>query len=346
MNGPLHRFPTSAYRAGPDFRRGIILITALDVVWRVDDHVHARMVPAKIKGILAPVLTPFDQNTQVDVGRSVAHCKWLLENGCDGLVLFGTTSEANSLSVGERKRLAEQIVSAGLPPQKLILGTGCCSLTDSAELTKHAIELGSAGVLVLPPFYYKPVPDEGLFRYFGSLIDRISDARLRLYLYHIPPIAQVGFSLSLVNRLAGQYPGTIAGIKDSSGDWENTKALISTFRGQDFDVFPGSESYLLAALQIGATGCISATANVAAQSLQAVYQNWRTSGAKDLQESAGRVRMAFQQFPVIPGLKAALAKALNDELWKNVLPPLSPLSPADSEKLSVSLSEAGFAWLA
>jgi 4-hydroxy-tetrahydrodipicolinate synthase len=302
------------------------------------------MVPAKIEGILAPVLTPFDQNAQVDVGRSVAHCKWLLENGCDGLVLFGTTSEANSLSVGERKRLAEQIVSAGIPPQKLILGTGCCSLTDSAELTKHAIELGSAGVLALPPFYYKPVSDEGLFRYFGSLIDRVSDARLRLYLYHIPPIAQVGFSLSLVKRLNGQYPGTVAGIKDSSGDWENTKALISAFNAQDFDVFPGSESYLLAALQIGATGCISATANVAAQSLQAVYQNWRTPGAKDLQESAGRVRMAFQQFPVIPGLKAVLAKALNDELWKNVLPPLSPLSPADSEKLFASLSEAGFAW--
>jgi 4-hydroxy-tetrahydrodipicolinate synthase len=302
------------------------------------------MVPARIKGILAPVLTPFDQNAQPNVGRLGAHCKWLLENGCDGLVLFGTTSEANSLSGGERKRLTEQVVSTGVPAQRLMVGTGCCSLSDSIELTKHAIELGSAGALVLPPFYYKSVPDEGLFRYFGSLIDRVSDERLRLYLYHIPPVAQVGFSLPLVQKLTERFPGTVAGIKDSSGDWENTKALITGSGAQDFDVFPGNESYLLAALQVGATGCISATANVAPQSLQAVFQNWRTPGAEELQEAAGRVRTAFQKYPTIPGLKAVLAKALNDELWKNVLPPLLPLSPVDSERLFASLAEAGFAW--
>jgi 4-hydroxy-tetrahydrodipicolinate synthase len=302
------------------------------------------MVPAKIKGILAPVLTPFDQNAQPNVGRLVAHCKWLLENGCDGLVLFGTTSEANSLSVGERKRLAEQVVSAGISARQLILGTGCCSLSDSIELTKQAIELGSAGALVLPPFYYKSVLDEGLFRYFGSLIDGVSDERLRLYLYHIPPIAQVGFSLSLVKQLIERYPGTVAGIKDSSGDWENTKALITGLGAQDFDVFPGNESYLLAALRVGAAGCISATANVAAWPLKAVFRNWRTPGAEELQEAAGRVRMTFQRYPLIPGLKAVLAKALNDELWKNVLPPLLPLSSADSEKLFAALGQAGFAW--
>jgi 4-hydroxy-tetrahydrodipicolinate synthase len=302
------------------------------------------MVPAKIKGILAPVLTPFDRNAQPNVGRLVTHCNWLLENGCDGLVLFGTTSEANSLSVGERKQLAKQVVSAGLSARKLILGTGCCSLSDSIELTKQAIELGSAGALVLPPFYYKSVPDEGLFRYFGSLIDRVSDERLRLYLYHIPPIAQVGFSLPLVKKLTERYPGTVAGIKDSSGDWENTKALITGLGAQDFDVFPGNESYLLAALQVGAAGCISATANVAARPLQAVFQSWGTPGAKELQEAAGRVRIVFQKYPIIPGLKAVLAKALNDELWKNVLPPLLPLSSADSEKLFASLAEAGFSW--
>jgi Dihydrodipicolinate synthase/N-acetylneuraminate lyase len=306
-----------------------------------DDNV---MVPAKIKGILAPVLTPFDQNAQPNVGRLVGHCKWLLENGCDGLVLFGTTSEANSLSVGERKRLAEQVVSAGISTRKLILGTGCCSLSDSIELTKQAIELGSAGALVLPPFYYKSVPDEGLFRYFGSLIDRVSDERLRLYLYHIPPVAQVGFSLPLVRKLTERYPGTVVGIKDSSGDWENTKALIASLGAHDFDVFPGNESYLLAALQVGAAGCISATANVAARPLQAVFQSWRAPGAKELQEAAGRVRIAFQKYPIIPGLKAVLAKALNDELWKSVLPPLLPLSSADSEKLFASLTETGFPW--
>jgi 4-hydroxy-tetrahydrodipicolinate synthase len=301
------------------------------------------MIPAKIKGILAPVLTPFDQNAQPNVGRLVAHCKWLLENGCDGLVLFGTTSEANSLSVGERKRVAEQVVSAGISAQQLILGTGCCSLSDSIELTKQAIELGFAGALVLPPFYYKSVPDEGLFRYFGSLIDRISDERLRLYLYHIPPIAQVGFSLPLVKQLTERYPGTVAGIKDSSGDWENTKALIG-LGAQDFDVLPGNESYLLAALQLGAAGCISATANVAARPLQAVFQNHASPGAKELQEAAGRVRIAFQKYPIIPALKAVLAKALNDVLWRNVLPPLLQLSSADSEKLFATLAEAGFAW--
>ena len=160
-------------------------------------------------------------------------------------MVFGTTSEANSFSVVERRRLLERAVSAGINPKQLLVGTGTCSLVDTIELTRHAIELGCAGALVLPPFYYKQVSDHGLSQYFASLIDGVADERLRLYLYHIPPVAVVSFSLELVEKLISKYPGIVAGIKDSSGDWAHTEQLIQRFGNFTFDVFPGNESYLL-----------------------------------------------------------------------------------------------------
>ncbi len=297
-----------------------------------------------LRGILAPALTSVTSDFQIHQERTLAHFRWLLENGCDGLVIFGTTSEANSFSVAERRRLLEQAVSAGISAKKLLVGTGCCSLADSIELTKHSIDLGCAGALTLPPFYYKQVSDDGLSRYFTSLIDGVADERLRLYLYHIPPIAIVSFSLRLVEKLIDKYPGVVVGIKDSSGDWEHTDQLIRHFSNFGFHVFPGNESYFLPALQIGAAGCISGMTNVSADSLRFIYKNWRHPEAKVRQELIGKVRQTLLRYPFISALKAIISRMRSDEAWKNVRPPLLPLAESEFESLIAELTEAGFEW--
>jgi 4-hydroxy-tetrahydrodipicolinate synthase len=238
----------------------------------------------------------------------------------------------------------EQTVEAGIDPQKLWIGTGCCALSDSIELTRHAVQIGCRGVLTLPPFYYKQLVDEGLFRYFDALIEGVGNDRLRLYLYHIPPIAVVQFSFPLIEKLITRYPGMVAGIKDSSGDWEHTRQLIERFGRRDFDIFPGNESNLLAALRVGAAGCISATANVAALSLQGILQSWSNPEAEDRQAIVTEIRQAFLGYPLIPALKAIISKVRGEPAWKNAQPPLLPLSNSDQESFFSKLSAAGFQW--
>ena len=188
-------------------------------------------------------------------------CRWLLSQDV-GLAVFGTNSEANSLSTEEKVELLDRLVAGGIDPARLMPGTGCCALTDSVRLTAHAMKLGAGGVLMLPPFYYKGVSDDGLFRSFAEVIERVGDRRLRLYVYHIPPVSQVPITLGLIERLLKTYPGIVAGVKDSSGDWNNTKAMLDAFAAGGFDVFAGSETFLLANMRHGGAGCISATANV------------------------------------------------------------------------------------
>ena len=215
----------------------------------------------RIKGVLSPVVTPFKADLSPDRERFIAHCKWLLSQNC-GLAVFGTNSEANSMAAEERMALLDAAVAAGIDPARMMPGTGCCSLTESVKLTAQAVKLGCAGVLMLPPFYYKGVNDEGLYRHFSEVVQRVGDSRLRVYLYHIPPVAVVGITPALVERLLKAYPGTIAGMKDSSGDWKNTQTFLDAFAKAGFDVFAGAETFLLQNMRNGGAGCISATANV------------------------------------------------------------------------------------
>jgi 4-hydroxy-tetrahydrodipicolinate synthase len=210
------------------------------------------------------------------------------------------------------------------------------------RLTTHAVALGCAGVLMLPPFYYKGVSDEGLFRSFAEVVERVGDARLRVYLYHIPPVAQVPIGLALIERLLDRYPGTIAGIKDSSGDWSNTLAMLERFAPRGFDVFVGSESFLLANLRGGGKGCISATANVNPRAIQALYADWRGSDADAMQSRLDGVRAAFQKQPMIPALKQAVAHWSGDPEWARVRPPQVELSAAQSAALIADLEGQGF----
>ncbi len=296
----------------------------------------------RIQGVLSPVVTPFKRDLSPDPERYVRHCRWLLAHGCAGLAVFGTNSEANSLSVDERMMLLEALVQGGVPAAQLMPGTGMCALTDSVRLTAHAVKLGCAGVLMLPPFYYKGVPDEGLYRNFAEVIERVGDARLQLYLYHIPPVAQVPISLGLIERLLKTYPGAVAGIKDSSGDWNNTKAVLDAYAKSDFDVFAGSEVFLLANMRGGGKGCITATGNVNPGPINRVYENWRKPEADALQAGITATRGLLQKYPMISALKAIVGHWGRDPDWATVRPPLIELTPEQQHSLVAELIAVGF----
>ena len=298
--------------------------------------------PQRIRGVLSPVVTPFDRDLSPDAERFIAHCRWLLTQSC-GLAVFGTNSEANSMSVGEKRRLLEALVAGGVPASALMPGTGHCALSDSIEMTKAAVELGCAGVLMLPPFYYKGVSDEGLYRNFAEVIERVGDERLQLYLYHIPPVSHVAISLGLIERLLSKYPGIVAGVKDSSGDWNNTKSMLDAFAKGGFDVFAGSETFLLDNMRGGGKGCITATGNINPGPIANVYKNWRSADADKLQAGITATRKIVQKQPMIPALKSAVAHFGNDPQWKTCRPPLVELTGAQEEELIRDLKAAGFA---
>jgi 4-hydroxy-tetrahydrodipicolinate synthase len=297
----------------------------------------------RLKGVLAPVVTPFKRDLSVDAERFVGHCKWLLDHGCSGLAIFGTNSEANSLSVDERIELLERLLAAGVAPSRLMPGTGCCALPDSVKLTAHAVNSGCAGVLMLPPFYYKGVSDEGLFRAFAEVVERVGDRRLALYLYHIPPVAQVPISLGLIARLLKAYPESIAGIKDSSGDWNNTKAVLDNFAAGGFDVFAGSEVFLLDNMRGGGVGCITATGNVNPGPIDHVFRNWQSAQADALQGEITATRKVVQAVPMIPALKEIIARYGEDAGFATVRPPLAALTEEERTKLFAGLRTREFA---
>jgi len=297
---------------------------------------------ARLKGVLSPVITPFKADLSPDAERFVRHCRWLLKSGCTGLAVFGTNSEANSLSVEEKLSLLDALARGGVPAASLMPGTGHCALPAAVRLTSAAVKMGCGGVLMLPPFYYKGVSDEGLFRFFAEVIERVGDDRLRLYLYHIPPVSQVAITLPLIERLLAKYPGIVAGAKDSSGDWSNTKAMLDAFGKDGFDVFPGSETFLLDGMRHGGAGCISATANVNPGAIDQVFRQWRSGEADRLQAGITATRKIVQKQPMIPALKAITAHFGNDAEWRRVRPPLVELSPAQEGELIRELKAAGF----
>jgi 4-hydroxy-tetrahydrodipicolinate synthase len=296
---------------------------------------------ARIKGVLAPVVTPFLADLSPDGERLVAHCRWLLAKGVS-LAPFGTTSEANSLSPPERVELLDHLVESGIDPARLMPGTGCSALTDSVSLTAHAVKHGCAGVLMLPPFYYKGVTDDGLFASFAEVVERVGDSGLRIYLYNIPPVSQVAITHGLIERLLHRYSSVIAGLKDSSGDWAVTKAYLDAFASPEFDIFPGSEAFLLDGLRYGGAGCISATANVNPGPLAALASNWKEADADSRQAALSRIRGIFGKRPLIPALKAAIAHFGGDEAWAAVRPPLVALPADEKDALVAELNASGF----
>jgi 4-hydroxy-tetrahydrodipicolinate synthase len=287
-----------------------------------------------MEGVLAPVLTPFDADLSPDPERFVRLCRSLLEEGLSGLAPFGTTSEGNSLSVDERERLLDALLEAGIPPGRLLPGTGCTALPDTVRLSRKAARAGCAGVLMLPPFYYKGVSEEGLFRSFARAIDGAGEPALRVYLYHIPQVSQVGIPPRVIERLLAAYPGVVVGIKDSSGDAANARAMVRAFPG--FEVFVGSEKLLTPHLRDGGSGCITATANVNAAAIARAFRE----RSDERQREIDAVRSLFEGFPLIAALKEALALRTGDAGWRAIRPPLLELSAEDRRRLQQALKTA------
>jgi 4-hydroxy-tetrahydrodipicolinate synthase len=310
---------------------------------------------ARIRGVLAPVVTPFKADLSPDGERFIAHCKWLLSQSC-GLAVFGTNSEANSLAAEERSALLDALVAAGVDTSRMMPGTGCCSITETVKLTSQAVKHGCAGVLMLPPFYYKGVSEEGLYRYFSEVVQRVGDARLRIYLYHIPPVAVVSMTTGLVERLLKAYPNAIAGMKDSSGDWNNTKTFLDAFAKSGFDVFVGSESFLLASMRNGGAGTISATANVNPAAIHKLYvaatadvdgpPSRKATARLDLEGLQAKLNVTRdvfgRKYPMISALKQGIAIYANDPAWRTVRPPLVELTAEQAKTLAAELNAISF----
>jgi 4-hydroxy-tetrahydrodipicolinate synthase len=284
-----------------------------------------------LRGIFVPTLTPIDEDLAIDVQRWVELCKHLLETGAHGLCPFGTTSEANSFSVGERENALEQLIDSGVDPAVLMPGTGCVALTDSVRLTSHAVEHGCGGVLFLPPYYYKGVSDEGLYRSVAETIERVGDDRLRIYLYHIPPQAVIGWSLDLIERLITDFPDTVVGIKDSSGDWNNMNGILTRF--PEFGLFTGSELFFKKVLERGGVGTINAVANLIVSSQRKLYDNYEGPEADELQAKISELRPIYSNLAPIPAIKQMMAHYHDDDAWLRVRPPLVPLSDGDATAL-------------
>ena len=292
-----------------------------------------------IKGLIAPILSPFDNNLDFNQELYNQLAKKLLETGCSGLAPFGTTGEALSVSNSERKSALEGLVKFGIDPLKLIPGTGLCNLPDTIDLCRHALDLGCKGVMTLPPFYFKGMSDDGLHDYYVKLIEGINDTNLKIYLYHIPQVSGVGLSIDLVRNLHTEFPDTVIGIKDSSGDWENTKALLGI---KGLIVYPGSELPVIDAIRLGAPGCISATANLNGTDISEVIDlchvgKWEEAEAKH--EKVRAVRLMFQDYAPIPAQKALLAKATGNSEWKNLRPPMQPMATDKLDALIDSLAK-------
>lgn len=296
-------------------------------------------------GIHAAVLTPVDAQGEVDVARLAAHGRRLLAQGCTGLAIFGSTSETASFSVAQRLRALEALLATGLDPALVSLGVGCCARDDTVALTRHGLALGIRRVLMLPPFFYKNNPDEGLYRAFAEAIDGAADPRLEVLLYHFPQQSGVPVTPGVIERLRASHGQTVRGIKDSSGDRDHTLGLVQRFPG--FEVYAGADTHLLDLLEAGGSGTISAAANINAAASRAVLDAYRAgdlAAARAGMERVAAVRGLLQKGPLIPTLKAAIAEVTGDPAWRRVRPPLVELELAAAVAAVAALRETGWRW--
>src|SRR5262245_47422406 len=299
------------------------LLRIMSVASQAPDENWRKKLNKTMSGVIAAIATPIDESGAPDLKRAVALARHLLDNGCDGLNVLGTTGEATSFSVDERKGVMDAYKSEGLPLQRLMVGTGAASVSDAVALTRHAAELGFGGALVLPPFYYKGVPDDGLVAYIDTLVKATERKPIPIYLYHFPAMSGLPWHVTLIRRLLDSFPSRIVGLKDSSGDMAYARSAAAVSR--NFAVFPSTEAALLEARQGDFAGCISATANLNAD---LCARAWSEGDTKAL-DAAVAIRKLFDGKPLVPGVKALLAHIHGDPGLSRVRPPLAPFSAAD-----------------
>ncbi len=293
----------------------------------------------RFRGVITPILTPFNDDLSVANDLYLDHAAACLAGGAHYISPFGTTSEATSHSVRERMEMLELLVSSGTArPEQLMPGTGLCSLEETLTLSRHAVDMGCAAIMTLPPFFFVNASDEGLYRYFSLLIERIGSVKAKICLYHIPQMTGIGISPALAARLNEAFPETVVAYKDSSGKWENTKAVIEAAPG--ISVFPGSESFLIDGMKLGGGGCISASCNSNVAAIRALY-DLAAAGEWEAAEAAlGPVnlhRKAIQDGGLIPALKSLKAHLSEDARWLTLRPPLENADPAMGPKLAETL---------
>lgn len=292
-------------------------------------------------GVIAAAATPLTADGAIETAAYLDHCRWLLAHGCDGINVLGTTGEANSIGLAARHRLLDTVGTSGLPMAQLMVGTGGCALSDAVELTRHAVQCGFAGQLVLPPFYYKPVGDEGIFAFFAKLIDTIADERLQIYLYNFPQLTGIPFSIAVIQRLIQAYPGVVVGLKDSSGDVDNAVAMVDACPA--LAVFPSSEAVLQQGREQGFAGCISATVNLTSADAGRVWHAPAAPDAHTRQASISQIRAHIASYTLIPAIKYLLRRLHGSPVWEPLLPPMVPMTAAQGDALSakVGVNAAG-----
>lgn len=291
------------------------------------------------RGIYAAAVSPFREDGSLDAGKLIAYCQHLMsDGGCDGVAPTGTTGEGNSIRMADRLALPAQFADAGIPSDRVIFGTGSCATGDAIALTKSAFDAGYKNVLLLPPFYYKSPPDDGLYAYFAQIIEAVGDERLRIYLYHFPQVSMTPFSVDLVVRLKKDFGAVIAGLKDSSGDFSQSKAFADATGGVDgdFDVYPSNEAMVFDALDAGCAGIISGSTNAFAGMVQKALA---ASGEarQPLLEAVKAARAAASKYPLMSGMKQIEAWRTGDESWTRMMPPLVPLTEAQKTGLRADL---------
>jgi 4-hydroxy-tetrahydrodipicolinate synthase len=276
-----------------------------------------------LSGVIAAIATPIDESGAPDLKRATDLARHLLDNGCDGLNVLGSTGEATSFSLDERKAVMSAYKKNGVAMNRLMVGTGAASVSDAVALTRHAAELGFAGALVVPPFYYKPVPDDGLVAYISALVKATAEQALPIYLYHYPALSGLPWHVELIKRLRESFPSRIAGLKDSSGDMAFARSAAAI--AGDFAVFPSTEACLLDARRGDFAGCISATANLNSDLCARAFKD----GDQAALDAAVAIRKLFEGRPLVPGVKTLLSHIHSDPALARVRPPLAALSAAD-----------------
>lgn len=286
-----------------------------------------------VKGIYSAAATPIEANGSPSFELFISHCHQLLAEGCHGIALLGTTGEANSFSADERMALLDAVWTSGISGDQLLPGTSCSNLAETMALTAHAISCQVKACVILPPFYYKGVSDEGLFRFYAQLVEGLADSRLKIILYHIPQMTQVAISHELITRLRTEFPDVFVGIKDSAGDIENMKKMVEKF--PDFSVLAGADPLLLPLLQAGGAGCITATSNLRADSLRFIWEHINNSSKQieidQRQEQIKNWRNLSNSYAQLSTIKAMISKVRGDARWCSLRPPLVALTPQEQE---------------
>ena len=291
-------------------------------------------------GVWAPSLTPVKADFSIDCKTLLSHVNWLLRNGCHGVALFGTTGEAPSFNADERIEALEFLLDKGVNPERLMIGNGFCAPTDTIRVTRHAVDSGCKTLLMIPPFYFKNLSDEGVGASYRHVFDKVNDPDLRVVMYHFPKLSMVPISHNLIESLVRSHGSLIAGLKDSSGEWSSVESYINAF--PKLSIFPGSDVFLLRGLKIGGAGTITATANINPDGIRLVFDRWaEASNAEEQQSASEIIRGIISQFPLAPALKAVHAHFQSDGL-RRVRPPLVALSKDERTSLIMALNDAGF----